>query len=354
LHTQLRLKKRSSYIILATLLIVSGLAVYIYKHKGKSSSFNTDARNFKFKDTARITKIFIADKEGDRSTLERTKKGWVVNNKFNCRGDAILNLMEAIKNVEVKMPVNKNARDGVIRAMATMATKVEIYAGEECVRKYYVGHETADSEGSYMLLSDPDSDKNQEEPFVCFIPGFTGYLIPRFISKEDEWRDRLVINYIPPQIRSIKVQHHEKPDSSFTIDVLNMKTFNLKNGKGESLAFDEFKMKQYLAYYQNLSYEALLNSKQKRLTDSLSATKPFTTITVNETNFRVSTFYFYHKFPSVIDAEYGVVYKYDPDRIYMRFGEKNDWALAQTFVFGKLLINYNYFFAPTANPTVKK
>lgn len=337
------MNKKSSRILLAVLLILSLSAIFIYKKKGKASTVDQEARNFKLKDTAKITKIFIADKEGDKSTIERTKNGWRVNNKYNCRPDAILNLMEAIRNVEVKMPVNKTARESVIKVMASNALKVEIYEGEELVRQYYVGHETPDNEGSYMLLTDPDSGENYDEPFVCFIPGFVGYLIPRFIAKESEWRDRLLINYTPPQIKKISVKHHESPDSSFTIELTDTKTFTIKDHKNQSLPFDEFKMKQYLAYYQNLSYEGLITGVNKKLQDSLSKAGPFVSITVNGHNFKTETFNFYHKSSISSSPEHGILYKYDPDRMFVRFDNDKEWALIQNFVFGKILVNYAYF-----------
>src|SRR5690606_27268770 len=102
--------KKSSVIVIATLLALIAISVYIYRSKASLSTVNKDERNFAFKDTAAITKIFIADKEGSQATLLRTKQGWVVNNKYNCRNDAILNLLEVIKNVEVKMPVPKQGR----------------------------------------------------------------------------------------------------------------------------------------------------------------------------------------------------------------------------------------------------
>jgi len=336
--------KKSSVIIIAILLTLGGLSIYIYKYKNTSSTVDGEARNFKFKDTAAITKIFIADKEGDQSTIERTKGGWYVNNKYRCRPDAILNLLEAIRNIEVKMPVHKNARENVLKVMATSSLKVEIYSGEELVKQYYVGHETPDSEGSYMLLTDIETGKNYEEPFVCFIPGFVGYLIPRFIAKENEWRDRVAVNYIPPQIKQIKVQNTELPDSSFSIELLNTKTFRLKDGVGSELPFDELKMKQYLAYYQNLSYEVLLTGTNKHLGDSLFKTKPAYVISIARTDFRVDEFKFYHKAPTSLNPEHGIVYKYDPDRMYMRFENDKEWALIQTFVFGKLFVSPNYFF----------
>ncbi len=95
-------------LLFTILLILAVVSIFIYKSKHNSTTVDEDARNFKFKDTAAITKIFIADKEGDKAVITRTAKGWIVNDKYNCRSDAVINLMEAIKRVEVKMPVEKN------------------------------------------------------------------------------------------------------------------------------------------------------------------------------------------------------------------------------------------------------
>lgn len=210
--------KKTSSLIIALLVLLVGISIYIYRSKSGLTTVDEEDRNFRYKDTAEITRIFLADKDGNKSDLKRTKKGWVVNDKYNCRSDAILNLLEVIKLVEVKMPVAKNARENVIKYMSAQSIKVEIYSGEELVKQYYVGHETEDSEGSYMLLSDPETGKNFKDPYVCFIPGFKGFLMPRFITNENEWRDRLVMNYIPPQIKQIKVQLFNAPaDSSLRL-----------------------------------------------------------------------------------------------------------------------------------------
>lgn len=347
------MKKRGTLFILLTLLALTVTSVYLYFSKARLTTVDKDARNFSFKDTASITKIFIADKEGDQSTLIRTKNGWVVNNKYPCRSEAILNLMEVIKHVDIKSPVPKEAQQGVIRVMATRAVKVEIYAGDERVRQYYVGHETQDSEGSYMLLSDPESGKNYEQPYACFIPGFIGYLRPRFIAKENEWRDRLVINYTPPQIKEIKVQHLDYPrDSSFTIELMGTNQFKLKNESGQELAFDEAKLKQYIIYFQNISYEVLVTNKNKKLQDSLAAQKPFAVISITTTRFSTDVYKFYRKqWMGDFNPEIGVKYDYDPDRLYVRFDGDKEWALSQYFVFGKLLLSRSYF---TPQVSVKK
>lgn len=336
--------KKTSSLIIALLVLLVGISIYIYRSKSGLTTVDEEDRNFRYKDTAEITRIFLADKDGNKSDLKRTEKGWVVNDKYNCRNDAILNLLEVIKLVEVKMPVAKNARENVIKYMTAQSIKVEIYSGEELVKQYYVGHETEDSEGSYMLLSDPETGKNFKDPYVCFIPGFKGFLMPRFITNENEWRDRLVMNYIPPQIKQIKVQLFNAPaDSSFTIDLAGSNTFKLSNSKG-NLVFDDSKMRQYLVYLQNISYELLLTGKNKKLQDSLVQVKPFAEIAVTTNELRTDTYRFYHKqYLGQVNPEHGVKYDYDPDRLYLSFDNDKEWALIQYYVFGKLLVTSNYF-----------
>jgi len=347
------MKKSYSFVIIAVLLILVGISLYIYKSKSSLSTVDEDARNFRFKDTAAISRIFIADKDGKQCDLRETKTGWVVNGKYNCRSEAVLNLLEVIKLVEVKMPVPKAERESTIKYLAAQAIKIQVYAGDKLVRQYYVGHETADSEGSYMLLSDPESGKNFKDPYICFIAGFKGYLLPRFIYDENDWRDRLVMNYIPPEMKQVSVRNLEAAaDSSFTIDLVGPNQFKLKNGTGKELGFDPEKMRQYLVYLQNVSYEVLLTGKNKRLQDSLLAVKPFQTITVTTKDAKVETYNFYRKqFPGDMIPDHGVKYDYDPDRMYMSFSNDKEWALVQYFVFGKLMASSNYF---SPNSSVKK
>ena len=337
------MQKRSSFFIIAILLLLTGIAVFVYFNKGKTTTVDEDARNFKFKDTALITKIFIADKNGNKSLLKRTAKGWIVNDKYTCRNDAILNLMEVIKHVDVKMSVPKQAKENTLKFMSARALKVEIYCGEELVKQYYVGHEPQNSEGSYMLLTNVESGDNYPDPYLCHIAGFTGYLKPRYIANENEWRDRLVLNFTPPQLKQIKVEHFDFPDSSFTIELLNTTTFKLIDRHKKELPFNSNKLKQYLAYYQNISYEYLFTGQNKKLEDSLDLQKPFCKITIVGNGFINNEFTFYHKQPPPIVPEMGVTYSYDPDRMYLRFSNNTEWALVQYFVFGKLLITPLYF-----------
>lgn len=335
--------KKSTIIILTVLIALAGLSIYIYKSKGKTSTIDKEASDFKYKDTAAIDKIFLADKDGKQILVERKKEGWMVDEKYHVRPDVIELLLYTIKSVEVKSPVSKNGRNSVIKIMSSKSTKIEIYSKGEKVKQYYVGHPTQDNTGTYMLLTNLETGENYEEPFITHIPGFDGFLSSRYLTDAVDWRDRLILNYRPPQIKQIKLELHGDPDSSFVIDLFSMQRFGLKTKKG-SIAFEEDKMKQYIAYFQNVNCEIVLDKKDK-IVDSLSKSAiPFATLTITDRNNGNSSCEFFHKQAiAEKNKEYGIDYKYDPDRLFVRYNNGKDYGVAQFYVFGKILQTYQYF-----------
>lgn len=336
--------KKSSVITIIILLALAIAAIVVYRNKGKNSTIDKEASDFGLKDTASVDKIFMADKEGKNVLLERRPEGWVVNGKFPARPDAIETLLYTIRMVEVKSPVSKAGRETAIKFMAGKSVKIEIYSKGKKVKQYYVGHPTQDHTGTYMLMSDPETGENFKDPFITHIPGFNGYLTTRYFIEESDWRGRLMINFRPPQIKQIKLDLHEIPDSSFVIDLFSMQRFGLRNGKGQQLQFSEEKLKQYIAYFQNVNCEYVLD-KTEHLVDSLAKSGvPFATLTVTDRNNKQNVTQFFHKFPVASKNEqYGVDYKYDPDRLFVRYNEGKDYGVAQYYVFGKMLQTYRYF-----------
>lgn len=324
----------------------------MYFNKNKKTTINEEASNFRVADTASIDKIFLADKDNHAITLERTAQGWMVEGKFPVRPDAIYELLLTIKNVDVKSPVSKSARETVLKRLATQSTKVEIYSHGDKIRQYYVGSPTQDYTGTFMLLTNLDEGTNYEEPFITHIPGFEGYLSTRFITRLDDWRSTLAMNFTPPDMKSVSMAYHGMPDSSYTIELANANSFSLKNNKGQALDFDMLKMKQYLAYFQNVHYDMLLTGTHDHTTDSLQNCLPFATLTIRDKSNQPYVYNFLHMAAAPgKNQKYGVDYKYDPDKLYMKFDNDRELAVIQYFVFGKLLQTSAYFTHPN---TVKK
>lgn len=329
--------------------MLGGIAFWLVtNNKGSKSTLDKNAMDFAVEDTAAITKITLADKTGANITLTRESAGtWRVNGKNLARPDAVRNLLEVIKRLAVKSPLGAKARENVIKWMATGATKVEIYQGDTRVKRYYVGGETQDQLGTYMLLADAVADENEEKaesPFVMEIPGFNGYLSVRYFTNEAEWRDRTVFRYTPPQLRSIRLEHLKTPDKGLQIELKDANTFSLKSLSGTALPFDTIKMKQYLTYYGAVGFEVIEDKISKNKKDSILRTPPMHILTVTDTKGQVNTVKLFLKMGDGAKDDAGNVTEIpDPDRMFALVNNGQDFVLVQYYVFGKLLQEPAYF-----------
>jgi hypothetical protein len=331
-------KNRSSLIIIVILVLVS---LYFVFFRNGFSTLSQKDNDFAVQDTAAITKIFMADKDSRTITLTRVKGGtWQVNGLYGVRADAINTLLYTIKMVAVKNIIDPNGVDNVIRTMASGGVKVEIYQGDKRVKVYFVGGPTQDQTGTYMLLANPSTEENVKQPYIVYIPGFDGYLTTRYFVKLDDWRDRTVFQYYPYAMRSVRVVYPQA-DSGFQINILGKNRFSLEKPSHQPVPlFDTVAVKQYLTYYQSVSWEVTVTTPKK---DSILNSGPAVIIDVRDSAGKASNIKLYNKkAPDNVLTKYGHAYKYDPDQMYALINDK-DFVLVQYFVFGKMIQPISYF-----------
>ncbi len=341
--------------IAIVLVILLGSISLWFVLRNNKTTLRKGLRDFALQDTGSVTKLFLADRNNKTVTLKKIKPGeWRLNDKFYARNDAVKILLETMKTMEVKSPVGKNAQENVIKSLATGGIKVEAYKGDKLVKLLYVGSETMDMTGTYMLLADPETRENSSVPYVTYIPGFDGYLTTRFFTSELEWRDRTIFRYIPPEIKSVKVEYPNKPENNFEINCLSENKFeviNLTEGKVMP-DIDTLAVKQYLSYFQNIQFE-VIEKLEKNLIDSITATSPINIITIKDVKGATNISKVFYKNPKkdAIDQETGKPLKYDNDRIFALINDGVDFATTQYFNYGKLLQPIGYF---KPKKTVKK
>jgi hypothetical protein len=306
------------------------------------STIGAKDNDFAVKDTASITKIFIAAKNNQTVTLTRQSKGvWLVNNRFVARPDCVNNLLYTINMVTVKTVIDPRSWNTIIKTMAAQASKVEIYEGDSRVKVFYIGGETADELGTYMLLSNPETEENFKQPYVTYIPGFDGYLTTRFFIKEDDWRDRTICQYYPYDLKSVAM-FYPQADSCFQINILGKNQFSLDNPLTHQKAarIDTIAVKQYLTYFQSLAWEVTAITSKK---DSIINSPPFAILRIEDLKGKVTTVKMFHRLAGNMQQEkYNIDYKYDPDRMFALINDK-DFVVMQYFVFGKILQPVTYF-----------
>ncbi|MDQ3111527.1 MAG: DUF4340 domain-containing protein [Bacteroidota bacterium] len=347
-------------ITLVIALLLGGLTFWLISRSG-NSTIKTEIKDFAVSDTASVSKIFLIDKSNKQVTLTRENEGrWKVNGTYYARPDAIRTLLVTMHDLSVREPVGLKMRDNVIKQLATGATKCKIYAGDKLIKQYYVGSETPDMTGTFMLLSDisdPDNIENSSAPFIMEIKGFNGYLTTRYFTNPGEWRDRTAFHYFVPDIHTITVQHGGDPANSFTITQSQGKNvFSLQTMAGSALPFDTIALKQYVSYFGNIGFENFASDLPKAFIDSVLATPPAHIITVTDGANKKNEIKMYLKKNDGFAPDDTTADKppfYDPDKMYGRLESTGDFVIVQYYVFGKLLPTPDYFAPQKRNPAKK-
>jgi hypothetical protein len=249
-------KKQLLYLALIILM-----AALIWFLSSDSKSTISLENNFAISDTASVSKIFIADRNGTTITLNRNEKNWVVNNKYGVRKDAINSILTTINQIRIQKQVSKNAFDNVIKNLATTGVKIEIYTNQDDPDKTYtIGSSTSNHLGSYMFLA------GSETPFIVHIPSFNGFLSPRYgiqgnkISEKD-WRTTNIFSLKTEKISRVIVNHIQEPEKSFTLTTASM---TLLNNLGNEVSFNQENALQFLNAFKLLNCESFKDKKERK------------------------------------------------------------------------------------------
>lgn len=262
---------------LVLLLVLAALALTAWWLQRRSAPTTLDAplTDFAVKDTARVTRLFIADKKGRTVDLRREGDRWVLNGKYLARQPEVNTALKTLLRVEVRSPVPKSQEPMVLRTMAGASTKVEIYeGGNRPSRVWIIGHATKDHFGTYMVLEKPGEGRSSA-PFVMGMGGFTGVLSPRFPATEDDWRSPRVFHY--PDLHAlaqVEVEHVARPADSFRIKNAPNDLPVLMAMDGRALPMDTVLVQGALLAFKEFNYDFIQRSMKPSTRDSLLAARP--------------------------------------------------------------------------------
>lgn len=342
---------KNRYILIATIFLAIIAVILIVR-----SSSSTIKADFAVENPETITKIFMSDKLNNSTTLKRIdEQKWMVNDKYQARTDGIEILMETITQIRVKEPVTIAGRNNVIKWLAGSSVKVEIYQTvyrinlfdkikwfphEKLTKVYYVGGETQDNNGTFMLMEGSD------EPFICYIPGFRGFLSPRYTSLETDWRNHSICDLKIGDIKSVRLEYPAAPDSSFEI-TRNGRNFELKvlNKNRIVNEFDTMKVLDYMSSFTNLNFESFRNNMTKHEIDSITSQIPMAVLSVTDITGKNHTVKGFLKLADkgTVDEITGNEIFVDRDRFYGLVNDDKDFVFLQYFTFNQILKPVTYF-----------
>lgn len=321
--------------LLILVLCMAALAAWFLMNRG-SGTIRGELRDFAVKDTGSVVKIFIADKKGNQVLLERQQgAGWLLNGKQTARPDGVRLLLATLHDIEVRSPVARAAYNNVIRTIAGHGIKVELYNSNGLLKTIYVGGPTQDQYGTFMYL------ENSSAPFIVHIPGFEGYLTPRFIVNADDWMIRKVIHLTQKQLRRLHVTDRSRPGYTFTIARTDEDEFSLLDENNQPVSgVSRDKIISYLQFYEFLNYEFTEKTLTAAQADSLRQTTPFRTIVVEETGGQSTRVDLWRR-PQTSSTVHksdpaGVPFSYDIDRMNATLNGDTTLLVVQYFSFEKL------------------
>jgi hypothetical protein len=312
-------------------------AYYAFQQKKQPGSRTSWDMEFAVPNTNQIGKIFIADRNGHRATLERREGEWLYNGQHKARPSAVQTLLETIQKVQVWYVPPTVAEPTMVQSLAAEGLKVEIYnlTGQK-IKCYYVGGVTNDERGTFMMM------ENAEQPYVVHVPAFIGQLRVRYLLGDDDWRDRSVFSEQPEAIESVTIEYPQQKSESFRLEKTGDLAYTVRPFYSTTPAARTPQRKGvaegYLLNFTQLAAEGFETNYPQR--DSVQALVPFAIVTVKNTAGRVTEAKFW---PQQMQ-----MHQYEQRNYVIRYftAVNGNFLLTQERVFGPIFRGYQHFFAP--------
>ncbi len=331
---------RSTQILLISFLIIGGLTLfYWFQPEDRNSTLLFQERDFAVTDTASIQKIFLADRLGNTTTLERKGKGWLYNTKYPVNQNVIENLLDVINRVKMQFKPPNAAVPNLVESLAREGIKVEIYdRQDELMKAYYIGGSTPDERGTYILV------EGAEQPYVASMPGWTGNIRFRYNLLGDDWRDKAIFRAQAEDIQSISINYPLQRSESFKLT---------REGSGFELrpyydltapspkAPSPGKIEAFLYLFNPIIAESFINKHPQK--DSILQQIPFCEIRLEMKSGEVKEVSFHPRYLPIAPQGGANSSQRIVERYYANVNEE-DFMLVQNEVFKKVFWGYAFFF----------
>ena len=347
------MKKRNLILIIAVAVI--GLVALLIALRGSRKS--TFPQDYHIEDTASVTRIFLADKQDNQVLLTRMGDStWLVDNQYPANRPMVELLLETLNTMRIRQQVNRNAVPNVIKDLSAHAVKVEVYQRQPLINwfggrlrlfprerlavTYFVGRETQDMMASFMFR---DGDK---VPYIIHIPGFRGFLTPRFVTEPMKWRSHTIVDLNVRAIERVELEIPDLPEENFAVQREGDGFYLELQGGHRADGFDTARVAQMLSGFTYLNFDEFASIVPNSFADSCVAGKPRTILRITDTagqTHQMRTYIKYNNPDDLIAMPDPEMYEtFDLDRLYAIVDDR-DTVLIQYFIFDNILQPASYF-----------
>ncbi|MBR3987167.1 MAG: DUF4340 domain-containing protein [Bacteroidales bacterium] len=365
------MKRKKNLLILLIAVVLIGIIALLVALKGsKKATFEQD---FHVADTETITKIFLADKQNNQVLLERVADAdstadttWTVDGIYPVNKGMMRLLLETLHDMRIRQQVNKNAVPQAIKRLSANAIKCEVYQTryfinwfggrirlfphEKQTVTYFVGQETQDMMACYMYR---EGDK---VPYIIHIPGFRGYLTPRFVTDPMSWRSHNIVHWDVTKLQRVNLDIPATPEESYTV---------LRDGNGFIFQqngqtvnnFDTARVAQMLSCFHNLNFDEFASQVPNSNMDTSFNAGPRAILSITNTEGvtrEVKTYIKYNNpTDSLVMRDDKLYETFDLNRLYAIIDNK-DTVLIQYFVFDNILQPASFYLGQQSSTFAKE
>ena len=362
--------KKKNIIIISIVTVVGVVALLIARQGSKTATFD---QNFHVEDIDAVTKIFMADKQNQSVLLQRVADSthdtmWTVDGIYPASQPMVDMLLETLHDMRIRQQVNKNAIPNVVKLLSARAVKVEVYQRkyfinwfdgkiklfphEKLAVTYYVGHETQDMMACHMFR------QGDKEPYIIHIPGFRGYLTPRFVTDPMSWRSHNIVHWDIRQLQRVELEIPAQPEESFAVERQGDGfAFLLTQTRTPVPNFDTARVAQMLSCFANLNFDEFASRVPNSNMDTSFNAGPRTILRITNTEGTTRELKTYLKYTNPADTlsmpEADMYEVFDLNRLYAIIDNK-DTVLIQYYVFDNILQPASFFLGQQKSPFAKE
>ncbi len=329
------MKKIIVLVVGLVLLAILGKVAYDKIQGNGKSDNNVLVYEMNIQDTAKVDKIIITESSGRSIEVLREGKNWI-DSKGNCVQKAMAsNILDAAYNIQLKGYVPENAIKPVLGKLASLATKVMFYKNGDWSKTWFLGTNTADHLGTYVLVETAESGKS-EVPIIAELKNMSGILNPRFSADPKQWMCQELFSYKIHEIKEINVTHNEEVNESFSIKEVN-KNYSLQLAGKSVSNVNQAAIVQYLVNYKKISWSAQNYDFTPRQVDSIRTSKPFCKLEIK--GLKSTNVYKLYRANNINPESTA---PYDGNSLWC-LCPNGDLVKCQYFVFNKLIYGSVYF-----------
>jgi len=319
------------------LILLVGVALYFLLFRFSTGTIDPTEKSFAVSDTSSITDIVLSN-DSTSISLNRTEKGWLLDNSYNVRLGAVQSFLNVIVRLQVRSPLPKSVSDSLVQLMDTKGLNVKIYRESTIIKEYNIFPTQT------LGLNTIGRIKDVEIGFSLQLLGYKDEIFPLFVMDPDYWKSNKLFIADIKQIAKINVEIPDHPEQSFSIAITD-KNIQLKATYFDERIekFDTSRVISFILGITNLSYDKLLSKSTLADRAAIVLSQPnqiFTITLLNKNKLVLKTY------PIPIDGyrdEFGRTIKFDLNKLYISFNNDAIIAIASYLVFDPVLRDLSSF-----------